>query len=182
MLGALEVKAITRLARKYGADWKPLHTAVLGCLLAHRNRRTGHCWPRRKDIAAYSNISERTVNRIMAQLTAWGAIERAAAEDCCRSHVRPAQYTFLFELPQSVEKPCELEEKSCENQPEPWAKNEGSRGPKMAGAVGQRSVPRNKEVRERTEGKDLKGKGRPPHFAILTIGLRRAGLAEVESS
>jgi hypothetical protein len=155
MLGALEVKTISRLAAKHGRQWKPLHTAVMGCLLAHRNRRSGYCWPRRKDIAGYCNISERTVNRIVAQLAGWGVIERQQPRAVTTRAYGPAQYAFLFELPQSVDNPCE-------NPNEPWAKNAQSRGPKMPRAVGQSCDPRNKERRERSEGKDLKGKGALP--------------------
>lgn len=167
MLGALEVKAITRLAARHGRDWKPIHTAVMGCLLAHRNRRSGHCWPRRKDIAAHCNVSQRTIDRAMARLTAWGAIERQQPKAVSSGTFRPSQCTFLFELPlselpQSVEKPCGLEEKNCENPPKPCAKNEGSRAPKTGVAVRHPGVARNKEVRERSEGKDLKGKGAEP--------------------
>ena len=137
MLGALEVKAISRLAAKHGRQWKPLHTAVMGCLLAHRNRRSGYCWPRRKDIAGYCNISERTVNRIVAQLAGWGVIERQQPRAVTTRAYGPAQYAFLFELPQSelpqpglpqpVEKPCA----NPENSSEPWDKNAQSRGTKL---------------------------------------------------
>jgi DNA-binding transcriptional MocR family regulator len=141
----------------------------MACLLAHHNRRTRHCWPHRRDIAAYCGVSERTVNRVMAKLTAWGAIERQQPRAVSSQQFRPAQYTFLFPLPQPEQKSCESEEKNCENQPEPWAKNGGSRGPKMGVAVGHSCDPRNKERRERSKGKDLRERAQsqnpPPRFS-----------------
>jgi hypothetical protein len=160
MLGALEVKAITRLARERGAEWKPIHTAVMGCLLAHHNRRSGHCWPRRKDIAEHCNVCERTIDRAIARLTAWGAIERMQPKAASSQQFRPAQYVFRFVLPpgnpQDVQKPCELVDKNCAYLPEPCDKNGGSRATKTGGAVRHLGVARNKEVRERSKGKDLR--------------------------
>jgi hypothetical protein len=161
MLGALEVKAIRRLVLEYGSQWRPVHAAVMACLLAHRNRRSGNCWPHRKDVAEYCNVSLSTVDRALARLTAWGAIERMQPRAVSSQQFRPAQYTFLFPLPQSVQKACESEDKTCENQPEPCVKTGGSRASKQGGAVRHLGDARNKEVRERSKGKDLKGKGSP---------------------
>lgn len=83
-------------------EWKPLHTAVMGCLLAHHNRHTGHCWPERRLLAAHCNVSERTIDRALAQLTAWGAIERQQPKGVSSQQYRPTQYVFLFTLPQFV--------------------------------------------------------------------------------
>ena len=113
VLGALEVKAIGRLVALHPHEWKPLHTAVLGCLLAHRNRRTGSCFPERRLLAAYCSVTERTIDRTLAQLTAWGAIEREQPRALTSQQFREAQYTFLFVLPK-VLKTCET---NCENPP-----------------------------------------------------------------
>jgi hypothetical protein len=107
MLGALEVKAIARVAAQHRSEWKPIHAAVMGCLIAHRNRRTEQCSPHRKDIAAHCGVSERTVDRIVDQLKEWGAIERQQLRALSSQRFRTAQYTFLFNLPEppAVEEP-----------------------------------------------------------------------------
>jgi hypothetical protein len=154
MLGALEVKAISRLVREHRAEWKPLHTAVMNCLLAHRNRRSGSCFPERKLMAAHANVSERTVDRALAQLVAWGAIEREQPRAVSGQQFRQVQYSFLFELPQAADIVCESEEKSCAKQP--------GRATKSGGAVRQnRGEPCDKiDGAIRKEGKDLmQGKG-----------------------
>src|SRR6202034_3067995 len=116
MLGALEVKAIARLAREHRDEWKPLHTAVMGCLLAHRNRRSGRCFPERRLIAAHCNVSESTIDRAIAQLVTWRAIERQQPRAVSSQQFRESQYSFLFELPQTVENSCGWEDKSCADQ------------------------------------------------------------------
>ena len=140
MQGALEVKAISRLATQRGAEWKPLHTAVMGCLLAHRNRGTGHCWPDRRTIAKYCNVSERTVDRTLSQLVAWGAIEKQQPKAMAGGHFRPRQFTFLFSLPVG---------QSCVSRPRDKAVSHG-RETKSGSTVRQNGM-RNKE-----EEKDLK--------------------------
>jgi hypothetical protein len=132
MLGALEVKAISRFAAQHRAEWKPVHTAVLQGLLAHRNRRTGRCFPERRVLAANCNVSERTIDRILDQLTAWGAIERQQPRAVSSQQFREAQYTFLFELPQSAENAVDSQGKSCADQP--------SRASNSGGAVRQNSA------------------------------------------
>jgi hypothetical protein len=113
MLGALEAKAVSRIARQCGAEWKPVHSAVLGCLLAYRSRRGGISWPPRQVIAEFVHASERTVDRAISRLVAWGAIERQRPRATSTQRFGTAQYTFLFELPQIEEKPCEkIEENS----------------------------------------------------------------------
>jgi hypothetical protein len=159
MLGALEVKAITRFAAQHPAEWKPLHTAVLQGLLAHRNRRTGRCFPERRLLAAHCNVSERTIDRTLDQLTAWGAIERQQPRAVTSQQFREVQYVFLFELPQAAENACDSQEKSCADQP--------GRATKSRRAVRQnhaepcdkngRAVRQNRGA-NKEEGKDLEGK------------------------
>jgi hypothetical protein len=155
MLGAVEVKVISRLAAQHGREWKPVHTSVMDCLLAHRNRRTGDCRPHRRTIAAHCNVSERTIDRALEQLVAWGAIDRLQPKAVASRQFRAAQYVFLFEIPQPVENLCESEDKSCANQPEPCAKIEGGRATKSTGAVRQNRGA-NKEEAKDLEGKDQK--------------------------
>ena len=95
------MKAIARVAAQHSSEWKPIHAAVMGCLVAHRNRRTEQCSPRRKDIAAHCGVSERTIDRVIAQLEEWGAIRRHQLKALSSREFRPAQYTFLFSLPQA---------------------------------------------------------------------------------
>lgn len=103
MLGALEVKAVNRLAALHAGEWKIIHTAVIDCILAHHNRRTGLCWPERKAIASHCNVSERTVDRAIAKLLAWGAIERLQPRSLASGQFRPRQFTFQFELPRDTQ-------------------------------------------------------------------------------
>ena len=130
MLGALEVKRVTRVATERGPAWKSIHTAVLSCLLAHRNHKTGHCWPARAVIARFCRSSERTVDRAIAKLIEWGAIERQQPRALAGGTFAPVQYAFLFELP-----PCD--------------KNASSRATKTQLAV------RQKPRRNKEEAKDL---------------------------
>ena len=153
MLGALEVKAISRLAGQHGSEWKPLHTAVLGCLLAHRNRRTGSCFPERRLLAAHCNVTERTIDRTLDQLRAWGAIERQQPRALASQQFREAQYTFLFELP-AVEKTCEY--------PPSRATNSGIAVRQIqAEPCDKIGVPIRKEEKD-LEAKDQKGKATAP--------------------
>jgi len=123
MLGALEVKVIARLAAQHGSAWKPLHTAVMSCLLAHRNRRTGNCWPERKAIASYCGRSVRTVDRAVDQLVAWGAIKRQQPRAVSSQRFREAQYVFLFELPSATSSRATKSAGAVrQNQPEPCDK------------------------------------------------------------
>lgn len=98
MLGALEVKRLTRLATERGSEWKGIHTSVLSCLLAHRHRQSGHSWPAREVIASYCRVSPRTVDRAIAKLVEWGAIEKQRPR-LVSGQFQSAQYAFLFELP-----------------------------------------------------------------------------------
>ena len=134
MLGALEVKRVTRWAAQRGAEWKMIHTAVISCLLAHCNRQTGHCWPARKAIAAYCHVSERTVDRAIVKLIEWGAIKKQQPRGVSTGHFGSRQYVFLFELPAA----------------KPGDKKGGHRETKRGVTVRQNGG-RNKE-----EGKDLK--------------------------
>lgn len=172
MLGALEVKAITRFAKQHGSDWKPVHTAVLQGLLAHRNRRTGRCFPERRLLAANCNVSESTIDRTIAQLTAWGAIERQQPRALSSQQFREAQYTFLFELPQTAENPCELPRKNCADQTSRASnfggavrQNPGEPRVTNSGAVRQNRGPNKEEVKD-LEVKDPlqseKGEAPPP--------------------
>jgi hypothetical protein len=163
MLGALEVKAISRLAAKMGAEWKPLHSSILGCLLAHRNRHSGNCWPKRRLIAAHSNVSERTVDRAIEQLVRWGALARQQPRAAGQQFLE-AQYSFLFEIPTAVENRCEFEVKSCANHPAPCDKITVGRAPNSA-------APCDKiEGVIRKEGKDLEGKDRKGQTPPLQNG------------
>lgn len=102
------MKRLTRLAAARGREWKGVHTSVLSCLLAHRNRATGHSWPARAVIASYCRVSERTVDRAIEKLVAWGAIEKQQPRAVMDGQFRPAQYAFLFELPAATAKsPCD---------------------------------------------------------------------------
>jgi hypothetical protein len=158
VLGHLEVKAISRLAAQRGPEWKPIHTAVMGCLLAHRNRRTGSCFPERRLLAAHCNVKERTIDRVLAQLTEWGAIERHQLRTVSSQKFREAQYTFLFELPSIGENPSESGDKNCANKP--------SRATNSGGAVRQKQAEpcdkngglirkKGKIWKGKIEGKDL---------------------------
>ena len=128
---------MVRVAAEHRSEWKPLHTAVMSCLLAHRNRRTGDCYPRREVIAAFSNASVRTVDRAMLQLAFWGVIEREQPKAVSSGEFRPAQYTFLFPLSASEEgsnespNPCDkIGGTVRQKQASPCDKNGGHRAPK----------------------------------------------------
>lgn len=151
MQGALEVKAISRLATQRGAEWKPLHTAVMGCLLAHRNRGTGHCWPDRRTIAKYCNVSERTVDRTLSQLVAWGAIEKQQPKAMAGGHFRPRQFTFLFSLPVG---------QSCVSRPRDKAVSHG-RETKSGSTVRQNGMRNKEEEKDLKQEKDQRPKAPP---------------------
>jgi hypothetical protein len=143
------VKRLTRLATERGREWKGIHTSVLSCLLAHRNRTTGHCWPARGVIAGYCRVSERTVDRVIAKLVEWGAIEKQQPRLAADGQFRPLQYAFLFELPDAKRgSPCD--------------KNGRRRATKTAGAV------RQKPGRNKEEAKD--------HHQAQTQGAANAAL------
>ena len=97
MFGALELKAVNRFAAQH-PEWRPIHTAVIGCLLAHRHPHSKQCTPSRRLVAESCGTSERTVDRAIAQLKSWGAIKTSQLKLFGNSW-GPAQYTFLFELP-----------------------------------------------------------------------------------
>jgi hypothetical protein len=128
MFGALEVKIISRLAGQH-SEWKPLHSAVLGCLLAHRNRQ-GQSWPEQKTIAAFCAVSIRTIGRVLTELSDWGAIQQRQLRALSSQQLGPAQYVFLFTLPQSVEEKMAPSDKSTravgQIQAEPSDKIEGA--------------------------------------------------------
>jgi hypothetical protein len=139
MLGALEVKRLARVAALHGVEWKTVHTAVMDCLFAHHNRRSGHCWPERKVIAAHSHVSERTVDRVISQLVKWGVIKKQRPRSLSTGEFGLRQYAFLFELP-------------CDTQVShgPCAKKGGHHAPKKGVTMRQSSDSCNKE-----EGKVL---------------------------
>jgi hypothetical protein len=132
MLGAIEVKAISKIAARHGA-WKPVHSAVLGCLLAHRNRRSSLCCPSRQTIAAFAGVSERTVDRVLSQLRGWQAISAETGRSLNQQTYAATQYSFLFELP-AENSPAEnpvIENEVVRNfAQEPCAKIDESRAPK----------------------------------------------------
>ena len=97
------MKAIARFAAHRGKDWKPRHAAVLGCLLAHRNRRTNLCRPGNPVIAAHCGISERTVERVIDELEEWGAFTKEKLRAVSSGRFGPLQYTFLFSLPHDTQ-------------------------------------------------------------------------------
>lgn len=96
MFGAQEVKSVSRFARENSAKWKPIHSAIVGCLMAHTNKQSGLCCPSRKLIAEHCNVSERTVDRAISQLREWGAIKTVRLK-LQEKVYGPAQYTLLFD-------------------------------------------------------------------------------------
>lgn len=100
MFGAMEVKSVSRFVREHASEWRPIHSALVGCLLAHRNNRSQRCCPSRASLAKHVNVSERTVDRAMAQLRAWGAIEMTQPR-LLSGQMGPRQYTLAlaFEPP-----------------------------------------------------------------------------------
>src|SRR2546423_14306767 len=105
-LGALEVKAVSRTARRLGAAWKPLHAAVLSCLLAHRNRR-GLSWPPQSVTAEFANVDPRTIARATDDLIAWGLIAKERPRALSSGQLRNNQYTFLFPLEKISDSPVD---------------------------------------------------------------------------
>ena len=91
MLGALEVKTVIALAQQHQEKWKPLHTAILDCLLAHRNPQSGKCCPSQEVIASHSNAGMRTVQRAIAELEIWGIISASQLR-----RTAPNQYEINF--------------------------------------------------------------------------------------
>lgn len=126
MLGALEVKIVRHVAAQR-PGWKPLHTAVLSCLLAHRNRQ-GQAWPMQELIAGFCRVSERTARRALTQLLDWGVIKPGQLRAVSSQKFGPVQYLFLFTLPQVVEEnagpSANLDRAVGQNHPEPSAKIE----------------------------------------------------------
>jgi hypothetical protein len=96
VFGAQEVKSVSRFARENSAKWKPIHSAIVGCLMAHTNKQSGLCCPSRKLIAEHCNVSERTVDRAISQLREWGAIKTVRLK-LQEKVYGPAQYTLLFD-------------------------------------------------------------------------------------
>lgn len=93
MFGALEAKTVTALVAQHRATWKPAHTAILDCLLAYRNPKSGLCCPDQQTIASHLNVCRRTVLRHLAELELWGVL---------RTKRKPRvanQYAILFALP-----------------------------------------------------------------------------------
>jgi Helix-turn-helix domain len=96
LLGALEAKAMLRLARERGKDWTPVHAAILSFILAHHNRKTGYCSPRQNEIATFCNVSVRTVKRYTAELRDWGALRVEQAKSLSEKTFCENQYAFGF--------------------------------------------------------------------------------------
>lgn len=95
MFGAREVKSVSRFAREHAGEWKPIHSSLIACLQAHRNPQSGRCCPSRRLMAEYCNVSERTIDRAIAQLRSWGAIRSAQLRAVGRPYAM-VQYTLLF--------------------------------------------------------------------------------------
>lgn len=102
MLGALEVKIVARLARQF-AEWRPAHTAVMYCLLAHRSLRADKCWPEQDTIAKSCAMSGRAVRRVIADFRDWGVLGTEQIKAVSSRKFGPAQYVFHFNLPHSVD-------------------------------------------------------------------------------
>lgn len=104
MFGAREVKSVSRFVQEHARAWRPIHSAILGCLLAHRNHQSQRCDPSRALLAQHCNVSERTIDRAVAQLRAWGAIATSQPRMVGRNFAR-TQYTLLFEQAEGA--PCD---------------------------------------------------------------------------
>jgi hypothetical protein len=102
MLGALEVKRIAKIAARHGKEWKTIHTAVLDCIYAHRNRRTKNCWPSRSLIAKHCRKSERQIDRVIKQLREWGALEHQRPRKVSNGRFGGRQFTISFEDPRDI--------------------------------------------------------------------------------
>ena len=97
MLGALEAKTVTALVEHHRDKWKPLHSAILDFLLAHRNSKSGQCCPGQETIARHCNVCKRTVQRYLEDLEAWGIL--IAHQVSSRAAFLLNQYEIRFALP-----------------------------------------------------------------------------------
>jgi len=105
MLGALEAKQIQQLSAEH-RGWRPIHSAVIAFLLAHRSGRTGLSSPSRTRLAEEVKCSLRTVTRALSDLKKWGIVEWEAGGVMPNGLKYPNSY-FLLAFPLYTSQPCE---------------------------------------------------------------------------